>query len=61
MKKIVLAFICLLLSVFIYAQDTITLNNGVYRIDTLAHYPIGPGSGYTALQLPRTTGGPRQV
>ena len=57
MKKIVLAFICLLLSVFIYAQDTITLNNGVYRIDTLAHYPIGPGSSYTALQLTRTTGG----
>lgn len=57
MKKIVL-FLCFCLSVTVAtAQDTITLNNGVYRVDTLAFYPIGPGSTYTSLQLTRTTGG----
>ena len=57
MKKFTFVFILMLCSIFVSAQDTITLNNGVYRIDTLAYYPIGPGSTYTALQLTRTTGG----
>lgn len=57
MKKIVLFLYFCLSVVLVSAQDTITLNNGIYRVDTLAFYPIGPGSTYTALQLTRTTGG----
>ncbi|HOL00418.1 MAG TPA: phosphodiester glycosidase family protein [Paludibacteraceae bacterium] len=55
MKKIIIGFI-LVLAIFLQtlqAQNTITLNNRIYRIDTLVQkHKIGPGAYHTYYDLP---------
>ncbi len=45
-----------MLSMFVHSQETVTLTSGTYTVDTIASYPVGPGTQYTELRL--LTGAP---